>query len=169
MRRITVSEIEKVVSKLLTPIVKKLQDLEDEIRGVVAFYLHKQYPAEVHALLAEKCKFLNWQSYITVYYLGQHKGVSFSNPGVVAKSGQINIEDRAAAELIQKCVNEIIDLKKEYSIMEADITSTLKSLRTFEKIRKEFPEAAAFLPEDGERHLPALNISDIQSRLKNLV
>jgi len=168
MRRITIAEIDVVVAKLLAPIIKKNSDLEEEIRNAVAFHLHEEYPEEIHTLKAKGCKFLNYQTYICAYYLGQHKGISFSTPGIVAKGRDLNITDRTVAAQIQKCVNEITDLKKKYAIMDADITDTLKRLRTFEHIRKEFPEAAAFLPEDAGSNLPALNISDIQNKLKEL-
>jgi len=80
----------------------------------------------------------------------------------------LSIQDKDIEEAIQKCVNEQIELKKKRAVLRADLEATIKGLRTHERIRKEFPEAAEYLPAPETRNLPALNISDIQNKLKEL-
>jgi hypothetical protein len=166
--RITVSEVDSIVTKLLAPIDEKHQQLEEAMRNAIQDYLITQYPTEVQILRDVKSKFLNWDTYISVYYLGQHRGFSFPSPGIVTKNQTFHIEDRTVAEAIQKCVNEQIELKRKRATLSADLEATIKGLRTHERIRKEFPEAAEYLPAPETRNLPALNISDIQNKLKEL-
>lgn len=166
--RITASEVEAIVTKLLAPIDEKYQQLEDSIKRLVANYLVGGYSSKLAELVSQRNKFLNWKTYTCIYYLGQHKGINFPAPGVVVESPNLNIASREVAEGIQKCVNEQVELKKKRAALSADLEDTIKRLRTHERLRKEFPEAAEYLPYPETRNLPALNISDIQNKLKEL-
>ena len=169
MRRITQNEIDAVIGKLLEPLVAKEETFNNAIKILVEDYVYEQYPVELRKLVIAKNPFLNYFSHLYVEYLGQTRCIGFGSPGIVAKKNQIRIEDRQLAESIQLHVNSIKSIQQEREQMYSELRATLKSLRTFEKICKEFPEAAKFLPEEIGANVPALNIAVLQNKLASLV
>jgi hypothetical protein len=61
--------------------------------------------------------------------------------------------------------NEVEDLKRDYRDLVREIENALYSLRTFNRIKTEFPEAVPFLPIEGSTSL-TVNLSGIRSKLQ---
>lgn len=167
--RLTKNVIDHIVDKLVEPAIQKKIELGAEIEGIVKKTMLKKLPVRVIKLWESQSKFLRYESSVRVHYRGSYNWVHLKE-ALPAESYVINIEDADDSQRLLDIDSEKKKLTAKIEATRSSLTTTLKALSTYEKVREEFPEAAAYLPdENGVEDVPAINIEDIRLNLKTLI
>ena len=153
----------KLTENIKTKIDTKTEWLEEYCKGVYYSQISKDI---MEHILAIPKRYLNTKSYC--YYTSHGCGticISFHDE-IFGSSDSILIE-RDIYDTIEKTRRDINELGRKRDILIVKIEESLYKMRTFNKIKTDFPEAYAFIPEDAlnSENLPAVQIKDILSEI----
>ena len=167
MPRLTNNEIDKIVDGLTAHIDKRIQEIDQERSDIALKQIESKYSKEVRTLVAKKSPYLKTISHVRINFLGDYGYVNFKEE-IVAPASQLNIADPATAQRLLDLKNEQYEINRKLNKVIPELTATLKAIGTHDKLKKEFPEAYAFLPETSKA-VPALNLDKIRLDLKTLI
>jgi hypothetical protein len=167
---ITKNIAEQIADKLLTGAKEKIIQKEIELGKVVKNIYDSKIPSEVFDLLNNLPE--KWQhTKCRVHFITDNDLHFFD----------VNIKDHVFGSndhycecsekeynIMMKIQTEINDIKKNIKTYKSQIVAQMLKMRTFKRIRENFPEIAIHLPEENSQNLPAINIHEILSNIKNI-
>lgn len=158
-------ELSERIADKLTAEKKIAIDLKNKtLNETFAKYYESTLPKDVVEFFAKHPNYCNSRSSMQLVGNGFNWNYFGFGKELPATKSTFSPDEKTAKVLLD-LENEINDLKKERRDLRNEISNALYSLRTFNRIRIEFPEAAEFLPANGTTAL-AINLADIRSKLK---
>lgn len=165
MSTITKTIAEDVSVKLMEKQNKKLVEYKNEIQELITQEYEKTIPENALAFFKSNPEFCKSTSSLTLIKNGfNYERVILSRKLPCKADGYFTPEDKAISK-IRKWIDSISDKQKEYEKLKQEVYNAILSLKTYNRVKDNFPEAYEFLPEKINTSL-AINISDIQSKLK---
>jgi hypothetical protein len=164
MSRITKTIAEQVAKKLTEKKSNEIKELRLQLKQKATEIKLANTPVVIMDLFKEYPDFFNEKSgeYINGPGLNRYSSFSYTEemPGI-NEGLQITAEE---AEQIIEIDDKIKDLTAAINKVRTDIEVALLSLRTYNNIEKEFPEAFAHLPERTSMAL-AINLADVRKQI----
>jgi hypothetical protein len=165
MSRITNDLAESIAKTMTAKQSQTIEELKSKQKQITLDYIMKGIPKEVKELFDKNSKYLNYNS--GVRFWGNGCQGLYVNIGKHPTDGlNITPEPEFAKELV-KLDNAIQKKQDALYELKQSIENALKAMRTFKRVRVDFPEAGEFLPPDGKSMLPAINLSSIRQQLKS--
>lgn len=168
MSRIT-KQIAGVVANALCESRKsELKQLQsDQIQFLSTIY-EASIPTVVKDAFKKYKGFLNSSTSIRVQGEGISDGYAFyqltSQMPICNSCDRFKLDSNQAAVFVD-FLNKIHDKKKEVSLLKTEIEAALFNLRTYNNVKKEFPEAFKLLPASRINTGLMVNIKDIRCKL----
>lgn len=163
--RITKTIAEAVANQLSEP---KKQEIKEVQASMATFITSKWIDAFPPGLLSSFSKFrefFNTTSSVRIHGAGLSQGYKYYQLTDAYPFGSKNLElkDKDAFKVVQ--FEDDIEAKtKDYNALKTAITLALINLRTYEKVKVEFPEAYELLPMQQKSAI-AINLKDIRCQL----
>lgn len=169
MTRISKDLAESIAKSLTAKKSSDIETLKKNKTRLVHNAWMKKVPKDVVAMFEKKRGYINTTSYAYLHGKGVHNTYVAFDSRVPTSGGQtsLTMSDKDTEEFV-KLQNSIEKKEKALEQLRREITATLMSLRTFKRVRAEFPEAAKYLPaETGVTQALTINIGSILERLKD--
>lgn len=166
MSQIVTKEIALQVAKqLLDKKLLAIEKLKTTFKTSARVLYLKTLPKSVINLTKKYPEYINQSSSIQLHGNGwSYEYISFDKSVPVVRNERYWSPDLTISNAIKKDLNIIRDLEKEYRELLKEIEVSLYSLRTYNRVEKEFPEAFKLLPVKQTMAL-AINIPDIRKKL----
>lgn len=164
MSRVTKEIAREVAEKLLTLKCEEVKKLDLKIKEMLEGYILKKLPKEVLELSKKYPTYLNSSNDFSV----SGNGFSYQHLNTINKLPCSNTSYEPTPEEAKDLlivVNKKEDLRQSYFKLIRDIESLLYSLRTYNRVITEFPEAVKFLPNNVSDKL-MVNVLEIRNQLK---
>lgn len=164
MSRITKQIAENVAIKLTEKQAKEIKDLQSELKDKFTEIYLKTIPKEVLDLFKKHPDFMETRSSMQLQGNGfnyQYIGLNASYPC----KNHVFTPSPQDAKILLSQINDVYNKKSELSKLKLEIETLVFGLRTYAKVKSEFPEAAPFLPKATSTAL-MVNISDLRKKLK---
>lgn len=166
--RISQEFSKNIANKMAEKLDKKIELAEKEYSEFVYKEYVKQTPKGMLVALKKYPNYVQTVNY--VYFSGF--GFNYEGVSVVKKVIEQSSNSRANLTLDKDLAGELIkfkrvvdDLKKERAELKREIQNALLTLRSFSEIKKQFPEAAKYLPNAEKREL-VVDLQSIRNKLK---
>jgi hypothetical protein len=171
MSRISMQLAGEIAQELTKPQRAKLQEAKYRLAVKVGnAWIEKEVPEKVMALAQEHPKFFSLHNAIRLNGNG-FSYCDFQFPASLEvpywRSGGPWTPDAEDAKWIQK-EKQVLDKEdKRIRDLVKSIETALLNMRTFKRIREEFPEATPYLPDNSKPvYLPVVNVKAIRDQLK---
>lgn len=165
--RITKDEAREIALKLTSKKKRVFTDLETSFLQKIEDELMLKIPADIKKVFKSNPGYITKESYVKISGNGwnfQSFSLRNSIPSPNRNTHQFTPELKLATELMKE-YNHFEELKTEYKKLFEEVERTLYNLRTYNKIKEVFPEAAEFLPKSKETQI-TINLTDLRNRLK---
>ena len=169
MSRIT-KDIAVSVSKALTEKLEEQIVVQAKVcSDIVRSYKNIRTPKEVNKMFEIHPNYFRQVSYVSVSGNGfNHESFSM-NPMIVSTSSggyseAIQLTEGEAEGLMPEW-RKLQEIRKQKDELQLSIQTTLYGLKTYNKVKLEFPEAYEFLPEKAETGL-SVPLANIREQLK---
>ncbi|CDN79515.1 Nmad5 family putative nucleotide modification protein [Elizabethkingia anophelis] len=157
-----------IAKSLTKKIAEQISQKQNEISEIISEIYLKTLPKEIINLYSTHNKYFYKCSRIRVEGNGLNDAFDLKKSVPSDGSWQVCIlPDKYEVKQILKISNEIKKLESKRNNLINSIENTLNSLRTYNRIQKEFPEAAKFLPDENKSiNTLAVPIEDIRKQLE---
>jgi uncharacterized phage infection (PIP) family protein YhgE len=156
---------QEVAEKLTEKKQQKIEALEKSFENKLKEEYLKTIPQDVLEAANKFPEYFNKTGCLYIHGNGwSHQYISITG-SIISKRNRDYFEpNQDIADVLKKDYNNIQKLQSEISELKRDIKATLIGLKTYNRVKTEFPEAFEFLPEKITTAL-ALNINDIRKKL----
>lgn len=166
MSRITKEIASIVATELITPKVKIMNDVKNQLKTLVRGYYIDSLPG---GLLAQYKKYGEWFSTTASVRLvgeGISQGYKYYGLGEILpqNKGVLHLDERQSLAVVL-IENEIETKEREINILRTNIEAAIYNLRIYSNVEKEFPEAFKLLPASKVNTGLMVNIKDIRCQL----
>lgn len=166
MSRITISLAEDMAKEMTSELAKEIKDLKSTLGSEVEEHLLKGIPKDVLSCYKKHPDYIETTSY--VYLRGQglnHDSVNLNNSIPVAGRTTFDLPKEISLS-VSKQLEVIKSKEAEKTRLYKEVKNVLIDLKTFKRVREEFPEAAKFLPkEDKQIFLPS-NLKTLRAKFQ---
>lgn len=160
-----------IARRIALSLLSKKKEKVDKLKSDFSFKIREMYfktlPKEVQEFSKKHPTFCKTNSVIKIIGAGwNHEIIGIENCVSTSNGyGQtyLELKEDKAAQLKKQFV-AFNDAKKEYDNAVSVIQNTIYSLKSFNKIKESFPEAAELLPEETKKEL--VNINEVRKMLK---
>ncbi|MGD1319555.1 Nmad5 family putative nucleotide modification protein [Chryseobacterium sp. 2R14A] len=170
-RYITKERAHITAKKLVDNLEVKIREKKQKLSEIVSEIYLKDVPTEIINLFKTNKKYFLTASTIRCEGNGLNKGFDLTS-AVPSKNGSWSVcilPNAIESKKILKISNEFEDLKEKRDALKKQIENTLLSLKTYNRIQKDFPEAYDLLPDkDATVNTLAVPIEDIRTQLEAL-
>lgn len=160
---------EETANKMVKPLEKKISLLQDEQVRIAEEVVRKSIPQEITDCFQKFRSYFSVAHNITLFNGSYEKRVTGLKGFPSVNTYYPHIEaDREIIGKIDKLDIEISAVKNEKAKVYESVVASLLTLRTFKRIKENFPEAYRHIAcyEDKERTSVALPINNIMDTLK---
>jgi hypothetical protein len=168
--RITKALSEEIARKLVEPKKKELEELNEKKRSIAEKRAWEDLPEEVIKLAQSHPEYVQCKNSARVYGpdIVDHVNETFDKPLPVKDTWAPKIvlnkdESKEYFDLLTKSRNiaqSIYELKHKIEV-------AVYNLRTYKRIREEFPEASKYLPNGKKKTGLAIRLDEIRKELKD--
>lgn len=164
MSRITKSIAENVATKLTDKQAREIKELKEGlILKFTEIYLN-QLPEHVKSAFGDHPDYFKQRISVNLNGNGFNWDCFYFTQQLPCTGSTFEPSAKDASILV-KISNNIEAMEKEFKQLKLEIETLVFGLRTYAKVKSEFPEAAPFLPETTSTAL-MVNISDLRKKLK---
>ena len=173
MSKITMAIADDMTERIIQPLVDKKKALEKELSETVTQMAKEDIPKDVMKMWKTNCEWMKSVSSIRL------DGNGYSNDDINL-SGNIPCVDTSyynnrlnltpeRLKIIDKLWDSIDKAKAAIKQTEAEVYNTLLSLGTTKRVMDQFPEAAPFLPDNGNTMALTVQLESVREKTKCLV
>lgn len=153
MGRISADDARVAATKIVEPIQKKMNELEEQIRVKVTEYVTSAVPAEIMKVFkSANCDYIAVSNEVNLIGYGFNKRSVrlIGNLPLLRNDGNYSYPkfelNKTQADVIQKLCDKKEKLKDKYNTTKKEVEASIIVLATHKRVSEEFPEAWGFLP-----------------------
>lgn len=165
--RITKDKAAAAAIALTAELGAKIETKQNELIALADIVVSQKVPKEFAELRKKYAKYFKFNRSFNITVEGVARGVFVqldkAYPAEKEYGNQVIISDHETVEQLTKMETEIWELENRRENLIKEIEATLYSLRTYNRVAQEFPEAVEFLPKQETTAL--VNLDSLKTRL----
>lgn len=171
-KEIAINIANKLVALVEAKIVEKTAELNSLATAIWYKYIPERTLELLDQLVSINKDYLYFSSYINFNCIENDKyntiGVSLKQSVCSKRNDNYLTVTNKEFKDLKVIEKEILTLKEKKKQFTNQLINHLLKLRTFKRVREDFPEAAIYLPSENPQMVPAIDLKKVLNEINNI-